>query len=52
MHNETDTKTYETPQIVEYGDLRELTEATNNFGNEDGGAKGVPGEFGGTGTFS
>lgn len=42
---------YESPTIVEYGDLQDLTEAANNFGNEDGGAKGVPG-FGGTGTFS
>ncbi len=43
---------YEVPELKTYGDLRELTEAVNNFGKEDGGAKGVPGQFGGTGSFS
>ncbi len=45
-------KEYETPELVEYGDLRQLTEAVNNFGKEDGGAKGDPNSFGGTGSFS
>ncbi len=50
MH-ESYRKAYEAPKVTDYGTLLELTAAANNFGNEDGGTKGVPG-FGGTGTFS
>jgi hypothetical protein len=44
-------KEYEAPRVKVYGTLQELTAASNNFGNEDGGVKHTHG-FGGTGTFS
>jgi hypothetical protein len=42
---------YETPKLTDHGDLRELTQALDNFGDEDGGVKHVAG-FGGFGDFS
>jgi hypothetical protein len=53
VEEQRDTElTYETPRIIEHGDLRELTEALDNFGDEDGGVKHTLGEFGGYGNFS
>ncbi len=51
MDERKDTPQYETPQLTDHGDLRELTEALDNFGDEDGGVKHTPG-FGGFGDFS
>ncbi len=52
MEREKGTElTYEAPRVIDHGDLRELTEALDNFGPEDGGTKHVPG-FGGFGDFS
>ena len=45
-----DQQQYEKPTVVEYGDLRELTEAIKGFGDEDGADKDGP--FAGTGRFS
>jgi hypothetical protein len=33
---------YETPAVVDYGDLLELTGITGVFGTEDGGSKALP----------
>jgi hypothetical protein len=35
-------KTYETPVVRDYGDLRELTASSGLFGAEDGASKLVP----------
>lgn len=33
---------YQTPEVVDYGDLLELTAAAGLFGSEDGGTKILP----------
>lgn len=41
MNQKTEKKTYSTPKLVVYGDVREITQAVGNMGSADGGAGGT-----------
>jgi hypothetical protein len=38
--NEVDKKTYQTPKLIEYGDVRTITQTADNLGPADGPAGG------------
>ena len=39
-HNNGEKRTYRTPRLRSYGDIRQITQGASNLGNRDAGAGG------------